>query len=417
MRAAAFAAAAGAADVLDDDEARAWTRAAMDEITQGDAGYPITQSPAAQRAFDVLASMCEVMPLEQADWLLELIDKIIERPANHYRYTDVATAKILLALSSRPPAPPMLARAIVADQRMADIILSRPSILRKHSDLISQKLAPFATQNRYACLAIIRSGADPAVAIELARAEVGRILAPRVHAPHEYPMYMGAADDAILASILDQESRNRFAITTLNRALDQHELKQNRCDDLAGLLAIAPTLDLRTQQELLGSVMELARGQQIGEQLLPFDLDLGLAHRALQCAAALNPDPHTCLEIERIGLTQLRAAHEVEQWQITQALVLLPLENSRLDLDYCAVHPWAPVRALAAVRWAKNPKVLTLERARELATDSEHGVRRDLARALRSDGSPTTDETKEIVAILKQDVRRSVRMPALQAML
>jgi hypothetical protein len=415
MRAAAFAAAAAAADVLDDDEALAWALKAIDEITEGNTSLPITHGAPALRAFDVLASMCQVLPNGQADRLLELLDPIIDSPAKFGWETWGATAEILLALSSRPSAPPMLARAIVADQRMADVIVDRPSILREHGDLLLDKLAPFARDNRYACLAIIRSGAEPAVAVELARAEVERVLAPRVHGPHEYPMYMGASDDAILASVLDQETRNRFATNMLSRALDQQELKQNRGNDLDGLLAIAPTLDQRAQQDLLAGVMELARGQHIGQQLFPFDLDLGLAGRALQCAAALNPDPATCLEIEQIGLTYLRAADEVKQWQIAQALVLLPAENSGLDLEYCSVHPWTSVRALAAVRWAKNPEVLPIERARELATDPDYEVRRDFARALRSDGTPTTDETKAIVAILRQDVRRSVRTPALEA--
>jgi hypothetical protein len=417
MRAAALAAAAAAADVLDDDEARAWTKVAIDEITQGDTGIPLTRGASALRAFDVVASMCQVLRDDQADSLLELLNPIIDSPAQFGWETWGPTAEILLALSSRPAAPPMLARAIVADQRMADVIVDRPSVLREHSDLLLDKLAPFARDNRYACLAIIRSGAEPAVAVELARAEVERVLAPRMHGPHEYPMYMGASDDAILASVLDQETRNRFATTMLSRALDQQEPKQNRRNDLDGLLAIAPTLDQRAQQELLAGVMELARGQHIGQQLFPFDLDLGLAGRALQCAAALNPDRATCLEIEQIGLTYLRAADEVKQWQIAQALVLLPSENSGLDLEYCAVHPWVPVRALAAVRWAKNPDVLPLERARELATDPDYEVRRDFARALQSDGTPSTDETREIIAILRQDIRRSVRTPALQAAL
>jgi hypothetical protein len=131
----------------------------------------------------------------------------------------------------------------------------------------------------------------------------------------------------------------------------------------------------------------------------------------------LDPDPSTCREIEQIGLRHLRDADDSKQWEVAEALVLLPPENSELDLEYCAVHPWAPIRALAAVRWAMNPAVLPYGRARKLATDPDQGVRRDFARALRSAGMPTTDETREIVAILRQDIRRSVRTPALQAAL
>jgi hypothetical protein len=228
MRAAAFAAAAAAADVLDDEECRAWAKEAIDEITQGETGIPITRSPAALRAFDVLAAMCRVLPDAEADSLLDLVKPIIESPAKFGWESWRPTAEIVLALSARPSAPPLLARAILADQRMAGAIIDRPDVLEAHRELLVERLRPFAKENRYVCLAIIRSGADPAIALELARAQIEEVLKPRVHAPNAYPMYMGAAADAVLASVLDQESRNRFATTMLDRAMDQAELKQNR---------------------------------------------------------------------------------------------------------------------------------------------------------------------------------------------
>ena len=56
-------------------------------------------------------------------------------------------------------------------------------------------------------------------------------------------------------------------------------------------------------------------------------------------------------------MTYLRAAKEAVQWHVVQALALLPPENSRLDLGQCTVHPVAALRALAAIRWAKDPTV------------------------------------------------------------
>jgi hypothetical protein len=161
--------------------------------------------------------------------------------------------------------------------------------------------------------------------------------------------------------------------------------------------------------------VEIANGEHAGEKLESVGIDVDFAAVALRCAAMLDPDPSTCREVEQIGLTHLRDADDSKQWEVAEALVLLPPENSELDLEYCAVHPWAPNRALAAVRWAKNPAALPYGRARKLATDSNQGVRRDFARALRSDDTPLTDQTREIIAILRHDVRRSVRTPALQA--
>jgi hypothetical protein len=184
---------------------------------------------------------------------------------------------------------------------------------------------------------------------------------------------------------------------------------------LDGLFTIARKIDRPTQKQVLGGVMELARGQHTGEQLVSFDVDLGLATLALQCAAALNPDAAISREIEQIGLTHLRGADEGMQWQVTQALVLLPAESSRLDLENCAVHPWPAIRALAAIRWAKDPSVLPHERAVDLARDPEYRVRRVLAQALQSIEEPSTAETREIIAILSEDVRRSIRTLASQA--
>jgi hypothetical protein len=414
-RAAAFSAAAAAADLLDDEEALDWINEAIAEITQSEAPIPIMTGTTALPAFDVLASLCEVMPTDQADALLELLDPIIDRPDNVAWTTDKPTARILLALSSRPLAAPMLARAIVADQRMADIIINRPNVLEAHRDALAERLAPFAAGNRHACLAIIRSGADPAVTRDLARTEVEQILAPRQDAPNTFSGYAGAPDVAILASVLDQEIRNRFAITTLERALDQSQLKYSRWNDLAGLFNIAPVIDPPTKEQVLAGVMEIARGNHAGAPLYFLDADLDLATIALQCAATLKPDPETCREIEQIGLTHLRAADEIKQWEVSQALVIVPAENSQLDLGQCAVHPWAPVRALAAIRWAKNPAVLSYDRAQDLARDSDYRVRREFAKAMESSEMPSTEETKEIIAILSKDVRRNVRTLALRA--
>jgi hypothetical protein len=153
----------------------------------------------------------------------------------------------------------------------------------------------------------------------------------------------------------------------------------------------------------------IARAEHNGCPVLEVDTDVALRASALRCAAALNPDPGQCAEIEQIGMTYLRAAKEAVQWHVVQAPALLPPENSRLDLGQCAVHPVAALRALAAIRWAKDPTVFPYERAAELARDDDHRVRRSLAQALGVNGAPMSGENQEIIGILRGDVRRSVR--------
>jgi hypothetical protein len=293
------------------------------------------------------------------------------------------------------------------------VILNRPDVLAANRDAVGQLLTPFATGNRYACLAIIRAGADPAPTLDLAKTEVEQQLAPRQHQPGHTLFYAGAPETALLASVLGPETRTRFACAMLERALDRREVTYSRWNDLAGLTNIASEIDEDTQASLLPQVLEIAHGQHDGGLA---DDSVGgtgtLSDLALTCAANLNPTAAQCAEIEQIGMMYLRGADEPAQWRICQALVLLPVGNSRLDLWQCAVHPLAALRALSAVRWAADPAILPREIAVLLARDDDLRVRRALARALRDNQRPIEDGLKEIAGILAADVRRSVRQLA-----
>jgi len=409
-RAVAYSAATVAADLLTDDDARAWGDAALAEVMADRPLRRFGPSPGLS-AFDLLAAVCDALSDDRAEQLLCLVEPLIERPANHYKHTDEAVAKILAAMAaSRPEALPLLARALVADQRMAAVILKRPDVLAANRDTVAQLLTPFATGNRYACLAIIRAGADPAPTLDLAKTEVEQELAQRQHQPGHILFYAGAPETALLASVLDPETRARFARTMLERALDRREVTYSRRNDLAGLANIASEIDEHTRASLLPQVLEIARGQHDGG---PADDSLGstgtLSDLALTCGANLNPTPAQCAEIEQIGMAYLRDADESAQWRICQALVLLPSGSSRLDLWQCAVHPLAAPRALSAIRWAAHPPTLPQEKAELLARDDDPRVRRALARALRDNQRPLEAGLKEITGILAADVRRSVR--------
>ncbi|MEU7618771.1 hypothetical protein AB0B27_22115 [Micromonospora rifamycinica] len=411
-RAAAFAAAAAASDLMDDDEARAWAERAFEELRNPHTRISLTGGSPYLRAFDVLAAVCDVLTPGQEDALIQLVEPTIDRAADHYRHTDEPVAEILSSLASRrSDVLALLCRAIVTDERMASIILRRGDLLREHREQIAELLTPHATDNVNACQAIIRAGADPAATRELARSSVNQMLTAREHRPYSLTGYAGATEVAVLASVLDQDTRNRFAWTMLERATDQRELKFSRWNDLAGLVNISDKIAPETQARLLPRVMEIARGEhEAGPGL---DDDLQLAPLALSCAAGLSPDPAQCAEIEQIGTALLQAGEGSEQWRIVGAMSYLPTEYSKLDLWLCSVHPLPALRTLAAIRWARNPSVLSLDRAAHLARDSDYRVRRELARALRGSGAGSTTEGRLIVETLTNDVRRCVRKLAL----
>jgi len=110
-------AAAKAADLLDDEEAKSWISQALEEITVSETMTWRVQAMPYLGAFKVIAAMSELLSTDESERVLDHIDPRIERPPNVALRTDPEMAQILLSLaSSRPRAVPMLARAIVADQ-------------------------------------------------------------------------------------------------------------------------------------------------------------------------------------------------------------------------------------------------------------------------------------------------------------
>jgi hypothetical protein len=410
-RASAYMAAAKAADLLDDEEAKPWISQALDEITVSETMTWRVQAMPYPGAFKVIAAMSELLSTDESERVLDHIDPRIERAPNVALRTDPEMAQVLLSLaSSHPRAVPMLARATVADQRMAEVILSRPEVLKAHRDELAAALNPLAPSNVHAALAIIESGADPAATLALARAEVDLVIEPRVREPGKFTGYATADRAAIFASVLDQETRNQFALTMIERALYEKQIMFYRWNDLLGLYVITDYIDLETQATVLPKVMEIARGERNGAPAVLFMNEPQLAALALRCAANLSPDAEQCVEIEQAGTAYLRGADEDRQWDVFKSLAQLPFEASRLDLRQCAVSTVPALRALAGYRWAKDPAVLPHDQAAKLACDPDHHVRRGLAYALRSADAALTPETQAVMETLSMDVRRSIRV-------
>jgi hypothetical protein len=236
------------------------------------------------------------------------------------------------------------------------------------------------------------------------------VLKLRLSEPNAYHGYAGADRAAVFASVLDQETRNQFARTMLERALDETELMYSRWNDLLGLYISTDFIDRETQAAVLPKVMEIARGERNGAPAVLSVNEPQLPALALRCAVRLSPDADQCVEIEQAGIAYLRGADEDRQWAVFRSLAQLPFETSRLDLHQCAVSTVPPLRALAAFRWAKDPAVLPHDQAAKLACDSDHDVRQALAYALRSADAALTPETQAIMETLALDVRRSIRV-------
>ena len=127
-RAASYVIAGSAADLLTDPEAADWAAATLDEFTRTPPVPSLTISPGLEacKAFGHLAGATTE---EQARQFLGTAEPWVKREPNHYRHTDAAHAEALVRIAGAHPAlrqaaVSQMCRALVADQRMAEIVLN-----------------------------------------------------------------------------------------------------------------------------------------------------------------------------------------------------------------------------------------------------------------------------------------------------
>jgi hypothetical protein len=412
-RAAAYAAVAAAADLITDSQAHEWSDAAISEVTQH-RDEAIVGPSARLAAFDALASLSGCLTDPQVTSLLAIIEPLIDRAAGHYRFSDKAVTKILISIAGRRrEAAGLVLRALLADQQMAEIVLQEGiEVLAANKEIAEELLIPAAATNEHACLALVLAGLDTRPVAALAQQRATQYLVPRAHHPGATAAYAGSQHTALLASVLDAETRRQVAHAMLDMALDAREAASSRQDGLAGLAVLAPYLDEQIREDLLPPVLEMARGEHDDDLVDDFfQRGATLTDRALECAAQLATGDAGRAEIEQIGIALLQTADEQSRWRVVRALFIAPTGATTLDLRHCAVHPIPAVRALAAARWVQNTAAMPTAAALRLARDDDHRVRRNLARAIRdhAKGSARDEAAAPVLDVLGGDPRRSVR--------
>lgn len=408
-RVAMFRAATSAFDLIGDDVARAWASAALEQAEAGYRQQGMTGRTPYEAAFDLLAVSCTFLDADQTLRLIRILEPLIHRESGATYRTDEATMRILIALSlHREDLVPLVIRMYMINDQAATILNQHQEWLLGHRDQVLASLMPIASDNQNACTTIVLASADPHLAAEPARKWVTRCTQPRQRARGVLTWEAGGADIAILASVLEPEERARFAATMLERALDRTEVSFTRRNDLIGLLNIAGDLDRATQVQLLPQVIEIALGNH--DQGATFgDEKISLGPLGLHCAMKLDPDETQTADVEDAAIAALQNASASDQWHIIRALVLIPAALSRLDVRLCAAHPFAGLRCVAGIRWAKDSTVLPTARALALAQDPDFVVRREFARALTDHPN---DSHRDVIALLATDAHRTVRTMA-----
>jgi len=422
-RAAFYVIAGSAADLLPDSIAASWATAALDEFTQSVPVPSITGSAPALEACKAFGHLARATTDEQARRFLDHAAPWVEREPNHYRHTDAAHAEALVAIAAahsalRQEAVIQMCRALTADQRMAQIVLSTGTAsLRAEPGIVSALCAePARSGNLYAALAIIAAGTDAAPAISAARKLLDAAAAPRIHVPGLTEFTGGWQETASLAAVLEPADRARLGDAMTAVVTDTDEPRWNRQQALAALAAVGRHLSDADRDRLFPTALQAARGSLDSAddddtlpsgQLNRSRINLGdptLGFDGILASAALASTPDQYQSVIDLAYELMPQARPHQANRIAQALALLPVAGrALLDPRALAAHESERIRCLAAVVWAtadaQPPDV-----GKRLAADPSGNVRRSLAAHL-----PDNSQHENLRAKLRHDVRRSVR--------
>jgi hypothetical protein len=419
-RAAFFTIAGVAADLLTDSDATAWAGLALAEFAATEPAPSLSVSPVLEacNAFGHLASAATA---EQARRFLDRAAPWLDRRPDQPRHSDPAHAEALIRIAAahpglRPDAVRQMCQALLTDVRMAGIILSDgTSQLRAESGIVASLCGPAATGgNVNAALAIILAGADPQYAAPAAQQTLDAITT----AP---PGAFTAADlgadwqrPATLARALDPAGRARLAEAMTAVAADPQQSTSNKRAALAGLATAAPDLADHDRDRFFPVAMQAARSGESGENELfrgdplhrirTINPDTTLRYTGVIAAAALARGPGQAEDVIDLAYGLMPSANSTQAHRVAQALGLLPAgAQALLDVRGLAAHESEWIRVRAGVLWC-TAGGRPAEAGRRLAADRSWQVRRALAGQL-----PDGAEYDELRAVLRDDVRRSVR--------
>ena len=421
-RAASYVFAGSTADFLADAEASAWADAALDEFTATQPLPSLTTSPALE-ALKAFASLASATTEAQARRFVDHAEPWVEREPNHYRHTDAAHAEALVRIADAHPAlrqaaVSQMCRTLIADQRMAQIVLNTGTrSLRAEPATVAAICAkPASDGNMYAALAIITAGTDPAPAAPAAETMLSAVTRPRTHVPGTSEFAGGWQEAAALTRALPPPDRARLANAMTAVLTDTDEPAWNRQLALHALANVGPHLSEPDRNRLFPVALQAACGNldsSADDDALPsgqlnrFRIDTGdpsFRFDGLHAAAALASTPTHYESVIDLAHELMPNASPHQANRIAAALALLPeAGRALLDPRSLAAHESDWIRVLAARLWCTGdgqpPQV-----GRRLAADPSGNVRRSLAHQL-----PDEPQYDDLRHKLRNDVRRSVR--------
>ncbi|GAB3005451.1 hypothetical protein GCM10023080_083860 [Streptomyces pseudoechinosporeus] len=425
-RHSALTAVRATADLLPDEQARAWVDVALAEISD-DQEVPFGTRNVRRAAFSAFAGLADAADTQQAQRFLDLTGLVLTGPGRRHRGAEQDYAQALIHIAIRHPglqrveAVDRMCQVLLTDAFSANVILGRgEDALRLQPSVVSERCtAAAANGNTEAALVLILANAPADSARPLAQTLLDRSLGrhtetnPNIDAsPSQAALLIGC-----LLPMADGES---FADALTRRIRSHHHTAQQRQDALDALTILSGYLGPEQRARYLDVTLEASRGRLDGSAQDDlnathvydrFQLDMGtttLRYHGLSAAAHMAQTPSDEETITGITLPLLAQPEGPADSLLVDALAQLPGSQHLLPLPVLAGHssPW--VRALAAHLWcATGQTATTAHLGTHLAADASPRIRCTLAREL-----PDDEKHAALREMLRGDCRRSVRSAA-----
>ena len=420
---AAFRFVAACADLLQDPDAQDWCAKAL-EVIEGESETPLLAPNPWLAGFKAFAQLAEVSTPEQAQRFLELSSPLIDREERRYRHTDEDQIDALIGIGRthadlREEAVGQLVRAVMADQRMAQMVMGKgQDLLRLASaTMVSALEESAANGNPRAVLALAAIGHRSSTVEDYARQRFDQAVAARERQAGVMNLGTNFAMTASFVRLLAEEDRVRFARAMLEFARDRQDPIVNREEALLALRTISSELPPVVRTELFQNLIPFCDGEEdddplaalfpgINDPLGRVRISFGptsLRSVGIMAAAEMAQSDGEYEIVQRLSVGALKGADDDACHQVAVALASLPADKVTLSVPLLASHPSQWLRALAAVLWARREEEAEAV-GEQLSRDESQHVRRSLASGLPKDGrgAPPRD-------VLRRDPRRSIR--------
>lgn len=416
------------ADLIPDDQVTDISAAALDVLDAARHGNlqdsPLLSPSVKLSAVKFLASLAERLPHDHARRLLEHMEPWVPRKPNRYRRTDddhvLACVGIATTNSDlRTDAIDQLMGLLdAADSGVSDRVEREArQLVQEHPDLVRERLVEMAGRgNRYGAQLLRTINPEPTSAEHESAAEAKiRLRKAPTNTAQQISIGTGAQRDALLAQPLPPNERHELAQIQLQHARSPYEPSANKAEYYGAARILAH--DLNDVAPIFQEAIERAsdRSGSLG------DITLGLDTHPLSTfrVSGMNPDtrPDALFlaavvarseaqreQVRQLAYTMIGSSAAADR-QITNALQVIDGTPDR-DIPLLATQPHWPLRALAAIHWARS-SMSAADIGHLLADDRDPHVRRTLAEAVST--SPSNPAAPEVRQALSEDRCYSVR--------